>query len=563
MGQNMVGWCSLTADAPPGTKITLRYAERVNSDGTLYTDNLRGAAQINEYVWGGGKTTKEPHFTYHGFRYVEVTGLPGKPDKDAIVGKVFHSSAPVTGNFECSNELVNSIMHNIKWGQKGNMQSVPTDCPQRTERFGFLGDMQAFSQTAVFNMDMAAFFTKWVPDIYDSQTEEGCIPNLAPHPAEMDWLLFKNTEFAPGWSDAGVIIPWRMYENYADIRILRQHYERAKKWVEFIHRYNPDCIWRNNHGQDCSDWLNGDMTDLKDYPRGVSTTPHDVFATVFFAHSTEIVSKMAKVLGKEEDASKYRELFKKIKSAFNREFVSSDGQIKGNTQGGYALALSFDLVDEPTRTKMTAHLMDAIERYNNHLSTGFMATHRLMLELSANGQHDEAWRLINLRTVPSWGYMVEMGATTIWERWDGYAEGRGYQHWRMNSFNHFAFGSVGEWIWRNLVGLNPVEKHAGYKHFIIRPRLSDGLTWVKGRYESIYGTIECNWRVDQGRFYLDLTVPPNTTATVYLPVEEASTVLDNGQPVKESPDIKFKGIEDKYSVLDVTSGIYSFSTNIK
>jgi alpha-L-rhamnosidase len=565
MGQNMVGWCSLTADASAGTRITVRHAEKLKPDGTLYTDNLRGAAQINDYVWGGGKATREPHFTYHGFRFVEVRGLPEKPDKDAIVGKVFHSSAPVSGNFECSNELINSIMHNIKWGQKGNMPSVPTDCPQRTERLGFLGDMQSFSQTAIFTMDMAGFFTKWINDMRDSQTEEGRFPVLAPHPASTYLFSFIDGEYAPGWGDAGTIVPWGMYVNYADKRLIEEHYESARRWIDFILKYNPDFVWRekNNNNDGPGDWLNGDMTDLQDYPRGISRTPHDLFASAFFAHSTEIVSKMAKVLGKEEDAGKYSEVFKNIKSAFNREFVSPDGKIKGNTQGGYALALSFDLVDESTRKKMISHLLDAIERYNNHLSTGFMATHRLMLELSDNGQHDEAWRLVNLRTVPSWGYMVEMGATTIWERWDGYVEGRGYQHWRMNSFNHFAFGSVGEWVWRELVGLNPVEEFPGYKHFMIKPRPGEGLTWVKGSYQSIYGTIVCDWKIEQGQFNLNLTVPPNTTATIYLPASEISAVFENGKPVTQSADIKFNRMEDKYAVFDVSSGIYSYATNFK
>jgi len=565
MGQNMVGWCRLKANAPAGTKIALRHAEILNEDGTLYTDNLRGAAQVNEYTWQGGACTLEPHFTYHGFRYVELTGIPGKPAEDAIVGKVFHSAAPAAGRFECSNELINKIMHNIAWGQKGNMPSVPTDCPQRTERMGFLGDIQAFSQTAIFNRNMAGFFTKWITDIRDSQTEEGRFPILAPHPATDDLFLYLDGEYAPGWGDAGTIVPWGMYENYADARLIGQHYESAKRWVDFILKYNPDLIWRNknNNNDGPSDWLNADIADLKDYPKGAGTTPHDLFATIFFAHSTEIVSKMAKVLEKKEDETKYRQLFEKIKEAFNREFVTPDGQIKGNTQGGYALALHFNLVDEPTRAKMTEHLLDAIKRYNNHLATGYMASHRLMLELSRNGHHDEAMRLINLRTVPSWGYMVEMGATTIWERWDGYVKGRGYQNWKMNSFNHFAFGSVGEWVWRDLVGLNPDEGSPGYKHFMIRPRPGEGLTWIKGSYESIYGTIVCNWRIEQGQFNLDLTVPPNTTATVYLPTDEMSKVFENGHPVTQSPDIKFIRMEDKYAVLDVASGNYSLATFTK
>ena len=563
MGQNMVGWCRLKTNAPAGTRITVRYAEMLNDDGTIYTENLRGAAQLNEYIWRGGEAILEPHFTYHGFRYVELTGLSGTPAKDAIIGREFHSSSPDVSSFECSSELINNIMHCVKWVQRGNMQSVPTDCPQRTERFGFLGDIQAFSQTAIFNMDMAGFFTKWIPDICDSQTEEGCFPNLAPHPAEMDWLLFNNTEFAPGWSDAGVIVPWRMYENYADIRMLQQHYESARRWVEFILSYNPDHIWRNNHGQDCSDWLNGDMTDLKDYPHGISTTPHDVFATIFFAYSTGIVSKMAGVLGHMEDAVKYGILYTKIKAAFNKEFVTADGCIKGDTQGGYALALHFNLINESMRPKANEYLLEAIKKYNNHLSTGIQATHCLMLELSNNGYHDEAWRLINLRTAPSWGYMIDMGASTIWERWDGYVKGRGFQNPVMNSFNHMAFGSVGEWVWRNLAGINPDEKRPGYKHFFIKPRLSDGLSWVKGSYDCIYGTIVSNWKLETNRFMLNVTVPVNTTATIYLPSNDKSSMLESGRDALHNKNVKFLGMEDDYAVFEVNSGKYSFSALYK
>jgi alpha-L-rhamnosidase len=561
MGQNMAGWCRLKVNAPAGTRITLRHAEMLNEDGTIYTANLRGAAQVNEYIWRGGEAALEPHFTYHGFRYVEITGLPNRPARDALVGRVFHSGASDAGNFECSSDLINKIMHCVQWVQQGNMPGVPTDCPQRTERFGFLGDIQAFSQTAIFNMDMAGFFTKWMFDICDSQTDDGIFPNLAPHPASMDWLVYCNTEFAPGWSDAGVIIPWRMYENYADIRILQRYYEPAKRWVEFIYRYNPDFIWRNNHGQDCSDWLNGDMTNLKDYPRGISALPDDVFATLFFAYSTEIVSKMASVLRRTEDAAKYGKLFEEIKAAFNKEFVTSDGHIKGDTQGGYALALNFGLLEELTRPKSVSCLLEAIKKYNDHFSTGIHSSHRMLLELTRNDHHDEACRLINIRTAPSWGYMVDMGATTIWERIDGFIKGRGFQDPNMNSFNHMAFGSVGEWIWRVLVGINPDEANPGYKHFIIRPQPGAGLSWLKGSYESIYGTISCNWNFNDNLFQCNVTIPVNTSATIYLPAKDELSILESNREVADNKNLKILGKENGFVLLEVNSGNYSFTAS--
>jgi len=566
MGQNMVGWCRLKVDAPAGTKITVRHAEALNDDGTIYTASLRGAAQINEYTWRGGEAELEPHFTYHGFRYAEVAGLPGRPTDGAVVGRVFHSAAPETGVFSCSNELINKIMHCVEWGQRGNMMSVPTDCPQRTERLGWMGDMQTFSQTAVFNRDMAGFFTKVVQDIRDSQCADGRFPHLAPHPFSMERLASSEShEFGPGWSDAGTIIPWRVYQNYADLRMLRQHFESAKRWIEFVHGNNPNWLWRNNCGGQPSDWLNGDMVgayagvELPGYPQGISAVPNEVFATAFFAHSTEIVAKMAAVLGKTDDAVKFVKLFSDIKVAFNREYVAADGRIQGDTQAGYALALHFNLLDDSLRPKAVEHLLDGIRKYNDHPSTGIQATHRMMLELSRDGHHDEACRLINLRTVPSWGHMVEMGATTIWERWDGYVPGRGFQDPGMNSFNHWALGSVGEWVWRELAGIHPDEDQPGYKHFSIRPRPCGDLAWVKARYDSIRGPIVSEWRIADDRFELHVAIPANTTATVRVPAKLAESILEGGTLATTAKGVRFTHMEDAAALFDVESGDYVFT----
>ncbi len=560
LGQNMAGWCRLKIDAPRGTKITVRHAEILNDDGTLYSANLRGAAQVNEYTWPGGQREMEPHFTYHGFRYVEVTGLPVPPDEDTILGRVFHSAAPATGVFSCSNELINRIMRCVQWVQRANLPSVPTDCPQRTERMGFTGDILAFSQTAIYNMNMAAFFTKWMPDLRDSQLDDGRFPNLAPHPADLEWLRWANVEFVPAWSDAGVVIPWRVYQNYGDARLLQQHYESARRWVEFIRLRNPDHLWRNDRGGDYGDWLNGDMTNLPEYPRGVSAMPTEAFATAFYAHSAQTLAKMAAVLGRTDDAVKYEELFKEIKTAFNKEYVDADGCIKGDTQGGYALALHFSLLDESVRPKALAYLLKAIENYQGHLSTGFHTTHLMMLELSRHGRHDEACRLINLRTVPSWGHMIDQGATTIWERWDAIVPGRGLQSPTMNSFNHWAFGSVGEWIWRELAGINPDETQPGYKHFYLRPRPCGGLTWVKAAYDSIRGPIKSEWKIADGKFYLNVIIPANTTATVYVPAKSAEAVIEGAVLAAKAAGVRFIRMEEGLAVFHVESGRYNFQT---
>ena len=557
LGQNMVGWCRLKVRGPAGTKVTVRHAEMLNDDGTIYTANLRGAAQVNEYTLGGrGEELFEPHFTYHGFRYVEVTGLPGRPSTDAILGRVFYSSAPDSGHFECSNPAINQLVRNIVWTQRANLMSAPTDCPQRTEREGWMGDIQAFSQTAIFNMDMAGFFTKWVQDIRDSQADDGRYPDVAPHVSDPNKMF----SGAPGWGDAGTIVPWRMYQNYADTRMLEEHFNSACRWVEFIRGKNPDLLWRKSRQNDYNDWLNGDTLILKDYPRGISAVPNEVFATAFFAHSAQIVARMAQVLGRADDAAKYAKLHQDIRAAFNRAYVAPDGTVKGDTQAGYALALSFDLLDPPQRAKAVERLMAAIQRYRGHLSTGIQTTHRAMLELSRNGRHDEGCRLIGLRTVPSWGYMIQQGATTIWERWDGYVRGRGFQNPGMNSFNHWAFGAVGEWIWRELAGINPDEQSPGYRHFVIRPRPGAGVAWLDSRYDSIRGTIACKWKLDCDRFSLEVTVPAGTTATIYVPAKSADVVTEGGRAVAAAEGVKFLRMEDSAAVLEVLSGRYVFQS---
>ena len=555
LGQNMVGWCRLKVRGPSGTKLTLRHGEMLNEDGTLYTANLRGAAQVDEYTLSGrGEEVFEPHFTYHGFRYVELTGLPGHPAADAILGRVFCSSALEAGRFECSSGRLNQLMRNIVWTQRANLMSAPTDCPQRDEREGWMGDIQAFSQTAIFNMDMAAFFTKWVQDIRDSQAADGRYPDVAPHVTDPDTMF----SGVPAWGDAGTVVPWRMYQNYADVRLLREHFESARRWVDYIRDRNPDLLWRKSRGNDYGDWLNGDTLVLHNYPHGQSEVPKEVLATAFFARSAEIVAKMAKVVGRADEAARYTKLHQEIRAAFNRAYVTTDGMIQGDTQAGYALALAFHLLDEPLRPRAVEHLLAAIGRYKGHLSTGIQSTHHAMLELTRNGRHDEACRLIGLRSVPSWGYMIDQGATTIWERWDGYVRGRGFQDPGMNSFNHWAFGAVGEWLWSGLAGIQGDDEEPGFKHFTIRPRPGAGVTWLNSRFDSIRGPIQSRWKLEGDRMTLDVTVPANTTATIYVPARSADVVTEGNMPLTQVLGVKLLRMDGEAAVLAVESGHYSF-----
>ncbi len=557
LGQNMVGWCRLKLSGPAGITVTLRHAEATNADGTIYTANLRGAPEVDRYTLrGGGAEVFEPHFTYHGFRFVEVTGLAQKPKLAALTGRVFCSSSPEVGRFTCSDPMLNRLWQNIRWTQRANLMSVPTDCPQRDERLGWMGDIQAFAQMACYGMDMASFFKKWIPDVRDAQADDGRYADFSPHPYD------RNRHFTgtPAWGDAGVIVPWRAWLNYADQRLLEEHLDSMKRWIEYVHGQNPDLIWRKGRGNAYNDWLNADTLKLAGWPAKGGEVPKDVFATMYFAHSTELVSKMAKAIGRDEDARHYGKLFDEIKAAFNQEFVQADGRLPGDTQAGYALALHFNLLPDDLRPKALAHLREGIRKYNGHISTGFLSTRCLMLELTRNGCNDEAWQLITSRTFPSWGYMIENGATTMWERWDGYVQGRGFQDPGMNSFNHWAFGAVGEWMFQSIVGIQPDEQHPGWKHFVIRPRPGGGVTWANGRYDSIHGPITSAWKIEKGQLALAVTIPANTTATLYVPASGVAEATESGKPASSSPGVKFLRMEDGNAVFEVGSGSYKFAT---
>ncbi len=558
LGQNMVGWCRLKVRGPSGGTVTLRHAEMLNDDGTIYTDNIRGANQMEIYTKrSDDEETYEPHFTYHGFRYVELTGVSYKPATDDILGRVFHSAAPDAGRFECSSKLINQIMHMVVWVQRGNMHSIPTDCPQRNERAGWMGDIQAFAQTAIFNMDMAGFFSKWIPDVRDSQTDDGRYPNFAPM-LQNSW-----SGGTPAWADAGTVVPWRVYQNYADTRILEEHFESARRWVDFVRSKNPNMLWENALGDKFNDWLNGNTIIMEGWPKTGGAVPPQVLATAFFAHSTEIVAKMADVIGRKSEAQKYGQMFEEIKAAFNKKYVTPDGRIEGDTQAGYALALRFNLLPDTLRPLAAKHMVEGFARYGGHMSTGIQTTHRLMLELTRNGYNDEAYRLLNLRSFPSWGFMVEQGATTIWERWDGYVKGRGFQNPGMNSFNHWALGSVGEWMWRNIIGINPDEAYPAFKRFVIHPRPGGGLEWAKGTYMSIRGLIAGDWKIADGKFRLNVEIPANTSATVYVPTTNPESVTESGKPAGQARGVRFLRAEDGNAVFAVESGHYVFASEWK
>jgi len=535
MGQNFSGWVRLKVNGEAGTKVVLRFAEILNPDGTIYTTNLRGARCTDTYILkGSGEEIWEPRFTYHGFRYVEVTGYPGKPDLDAITGVVVHSDTPSAGSFECSNPMVNQLYKNITWSQRGNFIEVPTDCPQRDERLGWTGDAQIFIRTATYNMDVAAFFTKWLVDLEDAQSEEGAFPDVAPRKVAMG-------DGTAAWGDAGVICPWTIYQVYGDKRVIERHYESMKKWIDYLKK-NSKGLLRPDKGY--GDWVSI-----------ASDTPKDVIATAYFAYSTRLVSKMAAAIGRNDDAKKYEILFTQIRDAFNKAYVTDDAHIKGQTQTCYLLGLHFDLLPLDKRSLAAQLLVEAIREKDWHLSTGFVGLSYLLPTLTQTGHLDIAYRLLANDTFPSWGYSIKNGATTIWERWDGWTEEKGFQDPGMNSFNHYSFGSVGRWLFGTVAGIDT--DGPGYEQIIIHPR-PGGITSAKASYESIHGKIVSDWILKDGKFTLNVTIPANTTATVYVPAGNANSVTEGGLPAAKAEAVQLLRMHQGNAVFAIGSGHYQF-----
>jgi alpha-L-rhamnosidase len=552
-GQNITGWTKMRVKGKKGDTITIRHGEMLDDDGSLYTKNLAAAIQEDQYILSGNEDVFEPSFTYHGFRYIEISGLVNPPTNEMITACALSSDPEVTGTFACSNQKLNQLWSNIIWTQRNNMTSVPTDCPQRDERMGWMGDAQVFCQNSMFNMDMAAFYSKWIKDIRDAQSTRGTFPDIAPHANKPD-IRFSN---APAWADAGVIIPWRMYENYGDKELLRQHYSSMKRYIENIRKQNPNFLWINDVGNQYGDWLNANTIIAEGYSNSRGEVPKEVFATAFYANSVRLFSQIAAVLENEKDASEYRQLFDSIYKKFNDTYVDDNAMIKGNTQSAYALALHFDLLPKEKQERAFQHLLTCIKEYDNRISTGFVTTLMMMKELTKRGRNDLAYALLESERFPSWIYSINQGATTIWERWDGYVKGRGFQDPGMNSFCHYSIGSVGEWMYRVLLGINPSEQHPGFKKFIIHPLPGGTITWAKGSYNSINGMIAVDWKKAGGVFSLEVEIPVNTTATVILPTANVTAIKMNSKKLSASLPITTDQQNHETSI-GLGSGKYSF-----
>jgi len=557
MGQNMVGWVRLKVTGPKGTVITIRHAEVLDKFGEFYTANLRAAkAQYIYTLAGTGEETYEPRFTFMGFRFVEVTGFPGTLTADNLTGVVVHSDMEPTGTYDCSNPLINQLQHNIVWGQNGNFVDVPTDCPQRNERLGWTGDAQAFSRTAAFNYNVLSFFTKWLKDIAADQKPGGEVPDVIPDVLNPQ----KSTTAQPsaGWGDVSVIVPWTMYTVYGDKRLLETQYPSMKKWVEYI-RKSAGSSYQWKGGSKYGDWLFYHPP-VNNHTEADGYTEPDFIATAYFAYSTSLLAKAAKELGKTEDEKDYTDLYGKIRDVFIQQYVTPAGRVGTCSQTSYILALKFGLLPEDLKEKAAKFLVDDIKSRGSHLSTGFLGTIYICHELTDAGYTDVAYDLLLQETYPSWLYPVKMGATTIWERWDGQKTDSTFQDTGMNSFNHYAYGAIGDWMYRVSAGIET--KDPGYRYLFLQPHIAKKLSYAKATFESSYGTIASGWTRKDGKIIVHVIIPANSKATVLLPVDDPAKVTENGQPLPhESKDAVIWQVtwgEGKRLGLIRGSGEYSF-----
>jgi alpha-L-rhamnosidase len=537
LGQNIVGWARLVARAPAGTVITMRFAEALQADGTLYLANLGGARATDRYIARGeGSESWEPRFSVHGFRYVEVSGLPARPGPGAITGRVVHSVMAPTGQLETSNPLLDRLFASIVWSQRGAFLSVPTTGPQRAERLGSMLEARAFAFTACLNRDVQAFYRKWIDDIRDAQHDNAAYSDTAP--------LVHRREGGPGAGTAGILVPWALHRCYADRTPLDAHLPSMGRFLERIRSRNPDLVWKNELGANLGDPLE----------RGPATDK-TLIATAELAHAAEALATMASAAGTslQPEAKKYRALAEGARAAFARRFAAADGKLASDTQTAYALGLGALPIE--LRAGAGRHLVAAVERAGRHPTTGVLGAAYLLPALSQIGRDDLAYALLLQESCPSWLCSVKQGATTIWERWDGWTREAGFAA-GANSFNHYAFGAVGEWMYDAIGGIALDPLAPAGRHVFVRPRPGGGLTFARARFDSLYGPITTEWRREGRSFRLRLAVPPNATATVTLP---AGRVSEGGVPIERAAGVKVLRADATGTELAVQSGAYDFA----
>jgi alpha-L-rhamnosidase len=549
MGQNMVGRIRFKVSAPLGTRIVLKHAEVLDQDGNIYFGNLKFAKQKVEYVTKGEETeVYAPHFTFQGFRYVKIEGYPGQEHGlplEHFTGEVIHSDMEPAGVFECSDPSVNRLQQNIVWGQRGNFLDVPTDCPQRSERLGWTADAQVFVQTALFNYHGGSFFTKWLRDLKADQLPDGNVPFVIPN--------VEGGKGSAAWGDAATIIPWTVYQTYGDKRLLAEQYDSMKAWVEYIRRQGKnEYLW--NTGFHFGDWL---ALDAKENSF-VGATPKDFIATVFYAYSTRILRDAAEVLRKTEEVQEYSDLLNKIMEQFNQEFVSPSGRLVSPTQTAHIIALMFDMVNGKAKERTAYELNELIVQNDYHLNTGFVGTPYICFALSKGGYHETAVKLLMKDDYPSWLYQIKKGATTVWEHWDSIKPDGSFWSDQMNSFNHYAYGSVGNWMYKMIAGLDMDDRSPAYKKIKIEPKFAGiSLTSAKAVHESMYGQILSSWHLTHEEVELEVKIPANTTAEVLLPQAKLADVLEGNQPLAIGDIHSYQETSEGVKLI-VGSGSYHF-----
>ena len=549
-GQNLVGWVVVKATGKAGDKIVLKHAEVLDKKGNFYTENLRAAKATATYILKGGVAEIfEPHFTFYGFRYLKIENYPGEINPDDFTAVALYSDIQPTGTFTSSNALINQLQHNIQWGQRGNFVDVPTDCPQRDERLGWTGDAQAFARTATFNFGVNAFFSKWLKDVAADQQPNGSVPFVVPN------VLGAGSVASAGWADAATIIPWNMYLAYGDKKLLETQYPSMKAWVKYMTDASKNDLW--NTGFHFGDWLFFRPDDDNDGRAAV--TDKYLIAQCFYANSVQLLINSSKVLNNPEDTVFYTALLKKVKDAFLREYVTPNGRLVSGTQTAYVLALNFDMLPENLRVQAADRLAENVKSYGTHLTTGFLGTPYLCHVLTRFGYTDLSFQLLLKEDYPSWLYPVKMGATTIWERWDGQKPDSSFQTPGMNSFNHYAYGAIGDWMYRTMVGIDTYEDGVGYQHIKIQPHIGGGFTHASATLKTYYGTVSSGWKIDNGKIILDVEIPANTTANVYMPAATSEAVTENGKPISTLAEIKVVGAENGYVLLKLGSGKYQFA----
>jgi alpha-L-rhamnosidase len=548
MGQNMVGWCQLKVRGPAGTQVELRHAETLKPDGSLYTANLRSARATDIYTLKGhGEEIWQPRFTLHGFRFVEMTGYPGRPTLDSLSGCVVNDDLPVTGEFECSNPLLNKIYHNIVWGVRGNYHSIPTDCPQRDERQGWLGDRAEESRGETYFFDNEALYAKWLQDMADAQKTNGSIPDVCPS----YWPLYNDDVT---WPSTSIIIPEMLRDQFGDEQIIARHYDSARMWIEHMMGFVTNgIIARDRYGDWCVPPEDPTLIHSKDPKRNTNPV---LLATPFFYHDLRLMENEARRLGKTDDANCFGKLADEIKVAFNEKFLNRDlGQYDNGTPTSCVLPLAFGLVPDDMRGKIFDHLVHKItDETHGHIGTGLVGGQFLMRVLTANGRLDLAYMIATQETYPSWGYMVEHGATTVWELWNGDTANPA-----MNSGNHVMLvGDLAIWLYEDLAGIKADPEQPGFKHIIMQPTPVGDLKFVRATHLSPYGWISSEWHWEGDQFDWQIKIPANTTATVYLPVQNVEAVTESGRPLAGANGVKFLRVEDGRVVVDVQSGAYHF-----